>query len=58
MTTADTTRKAETPATIEISASQKPVIGGNFGLGIVVTYWRTPRPRIASRFPAAPCGYV
>ena len=32
MTTVNTTRKAETPATTGIPASQKPVIGGNFGL--------------------------
>jgi hypothetical protein len=32
MTTSETTRKTETPATTRIPAYQKPVIGGNYGL--------------------------
>jgi transposase len=47
MTTNDSTRKAETAATTGIPASQKPVIGGNFGLGVSVATVRKRRNRFA-----------
>src|SRR5205085_8155033 len=47
MTTPSSTRKAGTPATTGIPASQKPVIGGNFGLSASRS---SPRAGAPTRF--------